>query len=600
MGYDYALVHLKYTVPLALGLTLLYRPLATKTDVYKILFLVTVALVSTTPWDSYLIRNRIWTYPRDAVAGITLFDIPLEEYFFFVVQTYTTSLIYLICSKPTFHPIYLQVERSQPSNGRPARGTNWRYIKLAGQLVLALVLRYSVKLIRDGGHGTYLGMILIWATPFMLLLWTFSYQFIVGLPNSNTIIPVIIPTLYLWVVDALALQRGTWVIESGTKLGYQFYGLEFEEALFFLLTNTLIVWGGIAFDNALAILNTFFDLYPHVPTWPSPIMLIRALLLPAGAYNEDQILGLIQAALRLQSKSRSFFLASSTFQGRLRIDLTILYSFCRVADDLVDTAKTPEDARESVRKLNDFVDLSYQRMTRPAKVAALQEFIEASFPFNAQLALLQLPTHYLPQQPLSSLIKGLESDLKFAAEDDQTKPDQYPIATESDLDTYGLRVAGTVAELCIHLVFHHYPGAIPKATRERLLKAGRTMGIALQCVNISRDIGVDARLKRVYIPTSWLEEEDLTPDAVIKEPQGAVVEKLRQRMLDKAFAAYEEARGAIEDMPVEARAPMKVAVESYMEIGRVLRKPGYKVKAGRATVSKLRRLRVAWSVLSRG
>ena len=372
-----------------------------------------------------------------------------------------------------------------------------------------------------------------------------------------------------------------------------------REATFFLLTNTLIVWGLIAFDNAMAVLNTFFDLYRRVPTWPSPIMLVRALILPAAAYDEDQILGLTQAALRLQSKSRSFFLASGTFQGRLRIDLTILYSFCRVADDLIDAAASPDEAKEAIRKLNDFVDLSYQRMTRPARIAALQEFIEAGFPFNAQLSLLQLPTHYLPKEPLYDLMKGLQNDLYFA-ENTKTGKQGYPIATESDLETYAFRVAGTVAELCLVLVFHHYPGAISKSAKERILKAGRRMGMALQCVNISRDISVDAGLKRVYIPTSWLEEEDLTPEAVIKNPQGTRVDKLRQRMLDKAFSAYEEAKGAIADLPVEARAPMRVAVESYMEIGRVLRKAGYKVKAGRATVPQFRRLRVAWAALNRG
>ena len=44
---------------------------------------------------------------------------------------------------------------------------------------------------------------------------------------------------------------------------------------------------------------------------------------------------------------------------------------------------------------------------------------------------------------------------------------------------------------------------------------------------------------------------------------------------------------------------MRVAVESYMEIGRVLRQEDYEVKAGRATVPKLKRVRVAWQALNR-
>lgn len=56
-----------------------------------------------------------------------------------------------------------------------------------------------------------------------------AYQFIIGLPLSNTLLPVAFPTLYLWIVDTLALKRGTWVIESGTKLGLHLWdGLEVE------------------------------------------------------------------------------------------------------------------------------------------------------------------------------------------------------------------------------------------------------------------------------------------------------------------------------------------------------------------------------------
>ena len=47
-------------------------------------------------------------------------------------------------------------------------------------------------------------------------------------------------------------------------------------------------------------------------------------------------------------------------------------------------------------------------------------------------------------------------------------------------------------------------------------------------------------------------------------------------------------------LPHPARAPMRVAVESYMQIGRELQTPGYKVKAGRATVPVGKRLWVAW------
>lgn len=61
-----------------------------------------------------------------------------------------------------------------------------------------------------------------------------AYQFIVGLPFSSTLVPITLPTLYLWIVDTLALKRGTWVIESGTKLGWHLWdGLEIEYEILF-------------------------------------------------------------------------------------------------------------------------------------------------------------------------------------------------------------------------------------------------------------------------------------------------------------------------------------------------------------------------------
>lgn len=63
----------------------------------------------------------------------------------------------------------------------------------------------------------------------LMLCRNLAYQFIILLPLSTTFLPIAAPTLYLWVVDTLALRRGTWVIESGTKLEWHIWdGLEIE------------------------------------------------------------------------------------------------------------------------------------------------------------------------------------------------------------------------------------------------------------------------------------------------------------------------------------------------------------------------------------
>ncbi|MCJ1358233.1 MAG: hypothetical protein MMC33_008232 [Icmadophila ericetorum] len=581
MGYDYALVHLKFNIPPAIFLTFLYRPLLTRLNAYKIIFLIVIAVVATTPWDSYLIHSHIWSYPLNAIIGPTLFRIPAEEIFFFVIQTYNTSLLYLILSQPTFHSIFLR-----------GKSRDLYLQKWLGQAIISVGIILGWLMVIVGGEGFYLGLILVWAGPFVLLLWSLAYQFILGLPLTNTALPIALPTLYLWVVDTLALKRGTWVIESGTKLGWHLWdGLEIEEAIFFLATNVLIVFGQIAFDNALAVLYTFPHLFPTTSTLPSPVTKIRALLIPASLYDDARIKGMHSALVRLKSKSRSFYIASSVFPGRLRIDLVLLYSFCRVADDLVDTSVTVAEARAWITRLEKYLDILYGSKNTSS---ARDNFVKATFPISTQASLLLLPTSYLSPKPLYDLLKGFEMDLEFSSE-----KGRFLIKDESELQLYAARVAGTVAELCIELVYHHTLVIPARSVRQRVVQAGGRMGIALQYVNIARDIAVDAHIGRVYLPTTWLQEYDLQPSDVIKDPESAKVESLRQKLLDKAMNNYSEARGAIEELPPEARGPMRVAVESYMEIGRTLRQSQYKMKAGRATVPKLRRLQVAWTALGR-
>lgn len=209
-------------------------------------------------------------------------------------------------------------------------------------------------------------------------------------------------------------------------------------------------------------------------------------------------------------------------------------------------------------------------------------------------ALLLLPTSYLSSAPLYDLLQGFKMDLNFLS-----SSNPFPIKDESTLETYGARVAGTVAELCLELVYYHTTGFVPKDQRREIVRAGGRMGIALQYVNIARDIAVDASNGRVYLPVSWLDEVGIGPKDVIRDPGNPQTEILRQQLLDVAMRIFDQTKGAIELLPEEARAPMRVVVQSYFEIGRMLRTPGYKIKAGRATVPKLRRLRVAWNALQR-
>ncbi|KAI1320413.1 hypothetical protein F5Y16DRAFT_83675 [Xylariaceae sp. FL0255] len=587
MAYDYAFVHLQYTIPLAAALTLLLAPLLTRQDLCKTLALILIAFFATLPWDAYLIRQRIWTYPTDAIIGPRLLGVPVEELFFFVIQTYITAMLYIVLNRPVLHAQYLTNQYDS--------SPKVRRIRAFGQLFLTLSIAIGAFLVKREGQGTYLGLILVWACPFALLTWTLSGYLLISLPLASTIIPIVVPTAYLWAVDEMALGRGTWAIESGTKLGWSLWGsLELEEAIFFLATNTLIVLGLVAFDRAMAVLDTFPGLFPTYGKTLTPGLLIKGAFTDPAKYDMARVRGIRDAVSTLRRKSRSFYLASAIFPGRLRIDLVLLYSFCRVADNLVDESRTETEAREWIQKLGRYLDLRYNFQDGHVfSAATVTSYVEKNFPPHAISALHLLPTMILPREPIYAMLEGFATDLSFSHS-------EYPMRDEADLQRYAHRVASTVGELCLWLVFYHMSTDMSDDKKEKLLQAAVTMGYALQYVNISRDIQVDAENGRVYLPANWLKENDLSPRDILDNPRQPQVEKLKQRLLDLAFKEYERSRHTMDLLPYEIRGPLVVAVESYMEIGRVLRESRAippAAKRGRASVPRARRLWVAWKNL---
>ncbi|MEZ4710949.1 MAG: lycopene cyclase domain-containing protein [Caldilineaceae bacterium] len=192
--------------------------------------LVLIALVYTTPWDNYLVANGIWWYDPALVTGITLGWVPIEEYTFFVLQPIMTCLWTLYLMRH-FWPLRGEIA--------PSPAVRW-----VSTVVLLLVWGWAVKILVDGwAPGTYVAITLAWAIPPLLL------QLALGgdvLWRQRTLVGVSIlsATLYLAAADWLAIRIGIWTIDPAQSLNIFLGGtLPVEEFLFFLLTNTLVVFG---------------------------------------------------------------------------------------------------------------------------------------------------------------------------------------------------------------------------------------------------------------------------------------------------------------------------------------------------------------------
>jgi lycopene cyclase domain-containing protein len=92
------------------------------------------------------------------------------------------------------------------------------------------------------GHLTYLGMELIWALPVIALQWIIGHRTL-RTHLRLVLTAVLLPTLYLSMADALAIRVGIWTLNPELTLGLSIGALPLEEAVFFLLTNTMVVQG---------------------------------------------------------------------------------------------------------------------------------------------------------------------------------------------------------------------------------------------------------------------------------------------------------------------------------------------------------------------
>lgn len=197
-----------------------------------ILVLVIIAVVYTTPWDNYLVATRVWWYEPTLVTGIVLGWVPLEEYTFFVLQSLFTGWWLLILARRL--PV-------APQAGR----TDWtQRLRWLSPLAVGVIWLGAVAILLRGWRpGTYLGLELAWALPPIMLQLAFGVD-ILWRHRRLVSLGIIMPTIYLSLADAIAINSGTWTIDPGQSLNLFLAGqLPLEEFIFFLLTNTLLTFG---------------------------------------------------------------------------------------------------------------------------------------------------------------------------------------------------------------------------------------------------------------------------------------------------------------------------------------------------------------------
>ncbi len=241
----------------------------------------------------------------------------------------------------------------------------------------------------------------------------------------------------------------------------------------------------------------------------------------------------------IREGSYSFHAASKLLPAKVRDPALALYAFCRIADDEVDLN---DQKAAAVLRLRDRLDLAYAG--RPQNAAADRAFT----------ALIE--AYDMPRALPEALLEGLAWDGM-----------EHRYATLSDLRSYSARVASAVGAMMCVLMKVRDADALARAC---------DLGVAMQLTNISRDIGEDARAGRLYLPTDWMAEEGLDPEAFLADPKASPsVRRITRRLLAEATRLYQRSEAGIGALPLSSRPGIFAARHCYDAIGRKVARNGH-------------------------
>lgn len=262
----------------------------------------------------------------------------------------------------------------------------------------------------------------------------------------------------------------------------------------------------------------------------------------------------------LRQGSRTFHAASLVLPAATRARATVLYAFCRLADDAIDSHHDPAKQLAALTHLRERLELIYSG--RPQANAADRAFA----------GLVECAS--IPRALPEALLEGFEWDA-------QTR--RYE--TLAEVQDYAARVAGTVGTMM----------ALIMGARDATVLARATdLGVAMQLTNIARDVGEDARAGRLYLPQSWLWQAAIDPDQWLKNPTySSAIGASVDRLLRTADALYLQAGDGIATLPRGCRPGMHAARLMYAEIGHEVRRRKLDSVSTRAIVSPARK---AWVV----
>jgi 15-cis-phytoene synthase len=273
------------------------------------------------------------------------------------------------------------------------------------------------------------------------------------------------------------------------------------------------------------------------------------------------------------SRDTNFYYSFLVLPHHKRHAIIAVWDFCRAVDDAVDEVVPEEQWKGGLTEA--------ARAKATAEIAGWRcelAAVYAGTPASAQGRALQpcAREFNLPRAQFEALIDGVEMDLDHA---------RYP--TFEALTEYCRRVASAVGLICLEIFGYRDPRARDYAD---------SLGMALQLTNIIRDVGVDLRRGRVYLPAEHLEKFGVTVDDLTAGKVTPAMRTLLQYECELAKSFYAKAAQQLPAIDRHSLVAAEIMGAIYFEILRRIERSGYDVFSRRIRVPRPHRAVIALRV----
>ncbi|WP_198265566.1 presqualene diphosphate synthase HpnD [sulfur-oxidizing endosymbiont of Gigantopelta aegis] len=267
---------------------------------------------------------------------------------------------------------------------------------------------------------------------------------------------------------------------------------------------------------------------------------------------------------KAQQSGSSFYYSFLFLNETQRQAMIALYAFCRVVDDIVDECTEPMIAANKLQWWREEVHhLFHDQPSHPVSLAL-------------KTSLKHFP---LQEEYFQELISGMEMDLNDT---------QY--ANFEDLSVYCYRAAGVVGLLTIEIL--GYKG---QSTPEY----ARNLGIALQLINILRDVKEDALRGRVYLPKDEMTEFAVTPEMLLNTENTPQTLALFAHQAQRAQHYYQKAFSQLNEKDRFSQRTGIIMAEIYYALLKKIQTKHFPVLKKRVSINKLKKLWIAWTTARR-